>query len=143
MENTYRLELTRDQWEKLLASTYLAGWITTAHLEDEEGPFDDLEQTVLKQSVNHGFSSLCQYSPDNGLFYHTEEAADQYDQIVEDYDDHTFWEELATRLAERDATLLKVRDHEKPEKVMQLAEKYDLEFEKNGLNNLVIKKKLK
>lgn len=141
MEKTYRLDLSRDQWEKLLASTYLAGWMTTAHLdEDSEGPFEELEQAVLKQSVDYGFDSQCQYSAAEGLYYYTEEAADQYDQVIEDYDDLTFWEELSTRMAERDVTFMKLRDHEKAEKVMQLAGKYDLEFEKNGLKNLVMNK---
>jgi uncharacterized protein YeaC (DUF1315 family) len=142
MEKTYQLELTPDQWEKLVAATYLSGWMTTAHLEeDQTGPFDDLEQVILNQTAHYQMDHLCIKNPGSEVFDYTAEAAEKFDEMVDEYDDLTFWEELSTRLAERDVAGLKMSDEEKADKVMQLADRYDTEFEKNGLKNLMVKRK--
>lgn len=142
MEKTYQLELTRDQWEKLVAATYLSGWMTTAHLEEDQvGPLDDLEQVILSQTAHYQMDHLCIKNPVSEVFDYTAEAADKFDEMVDEYDDLTFWEELSTRLAERDVTGLKISDQEKADKVMHLADRYDAEFEKWGLKNLFLKKK--
>lgn len=142
MEETFTLELTATQWKKLVAATYITGWITTAHLDDddEEGVFNDLEQIVLQQTVRHGFTDLGGIDESTGRYGYTGQASEEFDQFVEEYDDLTFWEELATRLAERDVTLMRLSPDEKTDKIMQIAEKYDTEFEKWGLKNLFLKK---
>lgn len=141
MEETFTLELTASQWKKLVAATYITGWITTAHLEDdEEGAFNDLEQNILQQTVRQGFTELGGIDESTGRYGFTGQASEEFDQIIEEYDDLTFWEELATRLAERDVTLMRVSPGEKTDKIMQIAEKYDTEFEKSGLKNLFLKK---
>ena len=141
MEETFSLELTASQWKKLVAATYITGWITTAHLEDDdEGPFNDLEQSILQQTVRHGFTDLAGVDESTSRYGFTGLASEEFDQFVDEYDDLAFWEELATRLAERDVTLMRLSPDEKADKIMQIAEKYDTEFERSGLKNLFLKK---
>lgn len=135
------LNLSADQCEKLIASVYIAGWITTAHLDDESGPFNDLEQVVLEQASRQGLTEQIVLNEVTGTYCFTEKASEEFDKILEEYDDITFWEELSTRLAERDASLLKLSGDEKAEKILFLADKYDIELEKNGLKNVFIKHK--
>ncbi|HAQ65223.1 MAG TPA: hypothetical protein DCR43_05145 [Bacteroidales bacterium] len=142
MKKIISIELSDDQCEKLIASIYMAGWITTAHLEDDEsGPFNDLEQTILEQFTRQGLTEHTVLNEATGGYSFTEKASEEFDKILEEYDDVTFWEELSTRLAERDVNLMKLSGSEKAEKIMLLADKYDLELEKNGLKNVFIKNK--
>ena len=124
MEETFSLELTASQWKKLVAATYITGWITTAHLEDDdEGPFNDLEQSILQQTVRHGFTDLAGVDESTSRYGFTGLASEEFDQFVDEYDDLAFWEELATRLAERDVTLMRLSTDDKAEKIMPIAEK--------------------
>lgn len=136
------LKLSDDQCEKLIASIYMAGWITTSHLDDDEtGPFNDLEQVVLEQAAAQGLTEYTVQNEVTGTFGYTEKASEAFDKILEEYDDVTFWEELSTRLAERDASLMRLKGDEKAEKIIHLADKYDIELERNGLKNMFIKHK--
>ena len=66
------------------------------------------------------------------------------EQKISDYDDHTFWEELTERLAERDLakrTGQRVEDIDRDEDLLELKpleDRYRHEFEEHGLDRLQI-----
>jgi hypothetical protein len=67
-------------------------------------------------------------------------------QYIDEYDNDTFWDELTERLVERDVfrelgagKLRKMTFEERWEAEEPLREKYGIEFEKNGIDNVEIR----
>jgi hypothetical protein len=69
------------------------------------------------------------------------------DPYVQDYDEYTFWDELAWRLADRDfeekydpAQTIVMTGEEIIVQKDSMVEKYYQEFDLHGLDNLILKK---
>lgn len=105
-----KIDLTKKQFRKLLDLVYLGNWIINATRDPDDviKEYDDLEGEIFSYAEEAGLGSLVDPKAadekgvhPNGQF---EEQASEY---IEQYDDETFWEEMATRFAERDF----IRDH--------------------------------
>ncbi len=68
-------------------------------------------------------------------------------ELIDEYDNNSFWEELPRRLAERDlfneiGKVTKLTDVQRT-KLYEIEERYSNEFQKNGLKNVTLLKVLK
>ncbi|MCC6275300.1 MAG: hypothetical protein IT569_05555 [Leptospiraceae bacterium] len=150
------IELSDEQYRKLIEIVYLGRFLCDmVKIDEEEGEnefldYEELEQYLLSfsEDANLGedyvqFDEVSgEYIP-TGLF----EEESGLTQIIEDYDDAIFWEELTYKLSRRDFTIQygeknvqEMSLEEKIEKEQPFFERYSEEFFKHGIRNLQILK---
>jgi hypothetical protein len=145
------IEISKKEYRTLLDVLHIADWVLHAHkteegLETEE--FRLLEQKFLSLAEDMGFGHFVEYDPDMKKYFPTgeyEETSSVMEAIV-DYDNESFWEELTERLATRDLIQQEGKDkvvalefEERMIKMETFQGRYEEEFERQGLNRLVIK----
>ncbi|EKJ85165.1 hypothetical protein [Leptospira meyeri] len=139
------LELNPQETKHLLNALAVFEWVSNSPHEETDPSVDEFIQSILKKL------SATKESPivsENGLYTISEEYFQEvFESYIEPYNDDIFWTDLSTELAQRDLELkVSAKDLEalSPEdyetKVAKEAEKYDTEFEKNGVDNLFLKK---
>jgi hypothetical protein len=148
---TMKIEITKKEYRTLLDILHIADWVLHAY-KTEEGPeteeFRNLEQKFLALAKEMGFEHFVEYDAEMKKYFPTheyEETSSVMDVIV-DYDNECFWDELTERLASRDLIQQEGRDkfmamdfEERLIKTEVLREKYSKEFEQQGVNRVVIK----
>lgn len=140
------MDLNKKHYEVLLKMSYLANRIVSDSdiiSEAEMQEFEKMQDFLCKNAKKNWFKDLLDQS--------SEDVSQKIDKncqdLIEEYNDFNFWEELKTRLSERDFD----KDHkkngskpinvkEKIQKTMDFEEIWDEEFEKFGINRLWIVK---
>jgi hypothetical protein len=149
-----KIEFTKAEYRDLLDMVYIAEWIMKAHkIEDDPRTkcYEELGQKIMSDAEKMGFGHLIEYAPEYDKYFPTRifEDASSAHGFIDEYDNDSFWEELVNRLAERDlirqegglSNVLRLSIEERLEKQFQLEGKYAVEFEENGLENIVIGRK--
>ena len=138
-----KIELTDKQLQDLLQLMYMGEWVLQAYEPaPNAGDIETLKQLVYESAYRQGNDDI-EFDKSSGGFGPCEEFEEDCDKTIEAYDDHTFWEELILRMANRDiekqgADKLSTREFEKRQE--ELIKKYEKEFAENGINNLNINK---
>lgn len=142
------IEMNERQYRALLKMVWLGNWAINAHREPDETQteYNDLEQHLMAQAHSFGQEELVQFIQDDHRFYTASGFEEELLAVVDEYDDHTFWSQLESRLTERDLmneygedALETMPDDEIQERERPVLEKYMDEFDKNGIQNLVIR----
>jgi hypothetical protein len=137
------LSLSVEQFRKLIELAYLGEWILNAHHIDDHQDEDatQLFQQLLLSVDVEGVET----DAETGRKYLIADWDTMLqEQKISDYDDHTFWEELTERLAERDLakrTGQRVEDIDRDDDLLELKpieDRYRHEFEEHGLDRLQI-----
>ncbi|MEI6123160.1 MAG: hypothetical protein WCQ95_05965 [Bacteroidota bacterium] len=137
------LELSQDQYKELLKLIYIGDWVVD---EPENIVLNDLVQHIFSKSKDAGLEKMVEFDNELELFMPSMDFDEEVIDIVDDYEEECFWDHLIYRLADRDihAKLGEKADsmtmEEKIDMLDPVTEKYVKEFEKNGLDNVVIKK---
>ena len=144
-----KIDLTRKEYRDLLDILYVANWVFSAHRVEKDlriERFNQLEQKFLTLSKQMKFENLVEYDADLDAYFPTREYEETSaaHTFIDEYDNDTFWDELASRLAERDLLkqmggpekMVNLPKEEMLEKLFQLEEFYGDEFTRNGLENL-------
>lgn len=146
-----QIDFTKAEYRDLLDMVYISEWIMNAH-KTENDPrtkrYGKLEQKILSYAEKMGFGHMVEYAPEYEKYFPTRmfEDAGSAHGFIDEYDNDSFWEELINRLAERDlirredglSNVLRLPVEERLEKQFKLEEKYAIEFEENGLENIRI-----
>jgi hypothetical protein len=156
--NEIQINLSREELRRLLHLIYIATWVIGAHKTEEDpraAPYDELEQQLYALAARHGFAGETG-DPAEDLIDYAEEYKKYFPTIyfdegearvfLDEYDDDTFWEELAYRLAERDAAqeaggferYAELSPIERIERTSHFESLYAGEFYENGLANVRI-----
>lgn len=145
-----KINFTKKQYEDLVKLVYLGTWMVNAHRTDDRvEKYEELEQYILSFYKDFGMENFILFDEELKRFFPTKEFEEETDveQYKDEYNNDIFWEELIDRLARRDfiraygeENLLKMTWEERFEKEQPFIDKYDEEFEKNGIENLDIKK---
>ena len=149
------IELSNKQYFALLKAVYLGNWMANAY---RDGSTDDPRIQEYEKIENYIFSLAPQFElpkymdhddTDKNRYYptgHFEETTDVH-KLHEDYDENTFWDELANRLGERDFfekhtrdEINKMGEEEWFDKLHNCIDAYNEEFEKFGLERVAIKR---
>lgn len=145
-----KIHLTRKEYEALLDAIYMAGWVIRAHAEDDDpaaGKYQELEQKMYALAEEFGLSGAVDKNIESDAYFMNKEYLDKHQAVdlLERFENATFWEELLERLARRDfirkygeETILNMPLEERFEKEMEILQQYDKEFGDNGLENLQI-----
>ncbi len=141
-----KINITKKQYRELLEMSYAARWMVEAFAIDSSERFLESEQFLLSMAKDFGLKELVE--EDGEQFYHSAEFLDQtkIQELIENYNNTLFWDELAVRLGQRDtlkklsperAALLTPEDLE--ESSAAAIERYATEFEEHQLSNIVLK----
>lgn len=138
-----KLELSPDEFRKLIELAYLGEWMINAQ-HDPEFQDEAADAIVQRLLAAHKLPDVDRDEETGDYFMQSEWTDRLYDDHILDYDDHIFWDELTERLAMRD--LARERgtesDHIDREEDLHLLrpieERYRQEFEEHGLDQLDI-----
>ena len=144
-----QIEFTKKQFKEMLLASMFYSWIRGG-LADRDGEdfekFSELQNYLLEIAEKENMKDLFERF-DGHLITHDKLDKEQL-EIIEDYNDDTFWHELTVALGKRDF-FRTVTEEEKeelkknnwlPERIHEIYGKYDNEFEKHGIDRLEIKK---
>jgi hypothetical protein len=146
-----KINFTKEQYEVLLKTVYMgAGMVHSVEEEGaEENEFDALEQYLLSFAKEFGLERYADFDEEEKR-YHPSGELEEDESVVEclhRYDDYTFWDKLVYNLAERDmikkhgkSAVAKMSEEECLTKGQTFVQRYEKEFEKNGIGNLTIGK---
>ena len=146
-----KINFTKTEYRRLLDIIYLGQWMIDAHdtesSQANEG-YEMLVQKIYSYAKEMGCEELIDASKTPAGYYPTRvyEDESQAHPFIDKYNAENFWEELITRLAERDTHI----DAEAANKDLSTAEefwelsmphelRYAEEFEKHGLSRLEIR----
>jgi hypothetical protein len=145
-----KIEISKGEYKVLLQILEMADWVLTAHKTKEDvrhKPYRRLEQKIFALAEVMGYGSYIEYSKTLQEYLPTRKYEDTCSamRFIEEFENDSFWDELIDRLAERDAIrevgepgfkALKIAD-----RIMKVEEhkaKYFDEFEKHGLDRIII-----
>ncbi|SDJ89798.1 hypothetical protein [Sediminibacillus albus] len=140
-----KLELSQGEYQKLIEMAYLGNWLVNAHRNEEIKEYSDLEKKIFSNYKEAGMEDEVNHYPDLDDMYEFENSYEEkLHTYIKDYEDYNFWEELTYRLANRDllrelGPVGKLQNKD-IERRLELAEKYEDEFVKNGLKNVKVGK---
>ena len=141
------MQITKEQLDKILRMAYLGMWMLDAPaIENAFTDFDECFSHLLSEAKKEGLDECVQYDEKEKRYLPSSEFEEQNHKFILEYDNNIFWEELATRLAERDMVNMygkekvEAMDLEKRlDEEAAFSKKYYDEFEKTGINNIDIK----
>lgn len=143
-----KVNFTKKEYQVLLTALYISDYIMHGY-ETERDPetqkYRDLEQKMLSFAKDFGMDECVVWDARVGEYFHSQEFEDEAMEFVERYEEDSFWDELVDRLAKRDflkkygeEAILKMSLEERFEKLGEIEDRYDKEFEENSLENLRI-----
>ncbi|MGB4703529.1 MAG: hypothetical protein WBI18_00425 [Candidatus Saccharicenans sp.] len=142
------LELTREQYEKLLELVYLGNWMVNAYRTDDYlEEYSELVSYIFSRAEEAGLPGKAVKDEMENKYLPSYEFEESLQDFISEYDGFCFWEELLNRLAERDALkefgstpLDKIDLEEFLNKKSFYLRRYEQELEENGLQNFQIVK---
>jgi len=160
------ITLTRKEFPRLIELAYIGDWVATSTDSDNDDPaptpsekrYGELMNKLyrLAATAEDGCPQYAEQDADDPeTFFPTMrlEADSPASRAIDKFTNHTFWDELITRLSDRDFMRETSRDPATPpasaltpeelheqthRRIQQLEEKYRDEFVRNDLENLII-----
>lgn len=141
------IELTKKQFIALLKVVYLGNWMANANrAKNMKKEHEGIEDYIFSLAPKFGLEKYMDHEASDGeRYYPTGEFEENTDVHVlhDEYDEETFWDEMAERLGERDFferySLKEQKKMTKDERFTKLYECIDLyydEFEKSGIKRI-------
>lgn len=142
-----KIGLTKEQFEALLKLVYLGNWLANANrVDDKKKEYEEIEDYIFSFAKQFGFDEYVDdEEAEKGKFYPTRKFEEEIDiqELIDEYDEETFWDELIDRLGERDFyqyysqdEIQKMTQEERFGKICEFEEKWGEEFEKYGIERL-------
>ena len=146
-----QIELSKAQYHTLLGVLEIADWVLFAHCSGEPSDrkeYRDFEQKIFGYAEAFGFGNLIVYDQKHKEYFPTLEHDENSPvrPFIDEFEDHTFWQELVDRLAARD--MLRELGEEKVQAMaagerfmarQDYEAKYSQEFEEHGIDRFAIK----
>jgi len=148
-----KINITKKHYWNLIRALYMADWMANAICEadmKEDEEIKDVRNYFFSFAKEMGYEEYVEYDKELGKHYATFELDDEPSirKLIERYDNHAFWDEIAERLGERDFfqkytkdEIKKMSDDERFTKRIKCAIAWEEEFEKYGVERLGIIKK--
>ncbi|MBU2592256.1 hypothetical protein KKD61_02250 [Patescibacteria group bacterium] len=148
------VEFTKKQFLSLMKAVYLGNWMANAwRIKGRVKDYERIEDYIFSLAPRFGLDRCMDHEESDGDRYYPtsyfEEETD-VDRRHEEYDEDTFWDELAERLGERDFfekySIEEIKKMPREERFTKHCECVDLvnkEIEKRGLKRMRITKSVK
>jgi len=137
-----KIEFDTSMFRQLIQLVYLGRWMASSHQEDPDKSMKEIEQHVYSHAKKFNIDDLIDYDTVHNKYLPSEQFEEEMTPVIQEYDDFTFWDELAWQMAERDfakkfdhAQILCMTSDEIFREKNILADKYYDEFSTNGLDN--------
>ena len=144
-----RLELTKEQFRELLKAVIIGVQIREAVAEGRDAPgwqkIRDIERYLLSLAGDFDSADMAEYFLNGWIA--SDEASEELDEELEEYDNQEFWDRLYTTLGQRDFYRTITEEERKfiadnnglfPERMHVLYKKYARELERHGIDRLEI-----
>jgi hypothetical protein len=145
--NKKKIEFTYEQFLQLLRLVYLGKWMASSHLDDPDKSMEDFEQYIYSHAKDYEADKFVDFDTTYKTYFPSAMLEDEMAHIIQDYDDFTFWDELAWQLAERDFTkkfdkaqVLCMTNEEIFREKNTMADQYFDEFAENGIEHFIVNK---
>jgi len=150
-EKPINISLTKSQYKDLLFLEYLGNYIVNSdngYIPPNMNRYDMLESYLLGHAKKFGLERYADYDKEDDMYYASEEMTDEIAvfDYLDDYEDKNFWGELVNILAVRDFNqkyskkeINKMGAQEYDKKMQKFQNKYDDEFNNNGIDRLFIR----
>ncbi len=146
-----KVDITKEEYLDVLDLLHIAGWVLVAHKTGDDprtGKYDRIMQKFYALAAEAGAGNLIEYDRRTGKYYPTREfeESSRVMDFVDEFVDHSFWDELIIRFAERDAARqaggyeqLNLMSREDQRALEDPAEdQYAEEFDEHGIDRLEI-----
>ncbi len=144
-----KINFTKKQYKLLIEMLFAGNWLINSHrLWDERlDNYEQLVQHFLSFYKEFNMGDYVEYDHKSNCYFHTRKFEEEFfsKKYIDDYDEDAFWGELVSRLALRDMVrdygleqINKMDDFARLEIKFEYEEKYNREFEENGLEKLII-----
>lgn len=142
------IDLSREEYELLVEMIYTADYVYCAYLSERDQSREKyhlLQQKIMSYANQFKKGNLVEWDEESKQFMPSKDFVEKAPsvQFIEDFEINTFWEQLIDRLAIRDLfnhygedVVSQMDEKEFFLKRSQFREKYEEEFEKNGLQNI-------
>lgn len=139
------INLTKKQYKLLIDLVYAGNWIvnSTKNAKELNKEYEDMVQYIYSFYKDFGLENVVEYDSKYERYFETRDYDEsEISDYIEEYDDYTFWQNLESMLAKRDAVKEsggKVTENNYEDilkRTFELEEKYENEFVENGLENV-------
>jgi hypothetical protein len=146
-----KIDITKEEYVDLLDLFHIANWVLVAHKTTVDPQAEKLE-TILQKfyaiAGEMGLGDLVEYDPARRKYLPTKklEETSRATEFIDEFVDHSFWDELIVRFAERDAArqaggydkLDQLGHEERHAFVDPFEDRYAEEFNERGIERLEI-----
>lgn len=131
--------------EMVSLATELASATAPALGDSGYEQFEEVEHKVLESAKNHGLGEIIEFDHERDKFRVTEgyQEGAFFNQCMEEFRDSSFWEELMSRLAERDlvkkigkGAYAALSEEEQRKRLEPLERRYFERFSRRGVDQL-------
>jgi hypothetical protein len=142
-----KINFTKKEYQLLVTMIETADWVMNAHHAHGRKDAEDyrvLRNKILSFADEMGMKGC--YEKEGDTYYETAEYQENSKQteFIEEYDEDSFWEQLVTKLVDRDYAQQygdkEVNFETKALRLSEIEEKYADEINEFGLLNFVVKK---
>jgi hypothetical protein len=142
MDKLSSIELTSEQYKVLLKLVALGGWMGQGGVMGSDDAIEDIQQLVLSYSKDFGMQDKVTYDKEIESFSPVDELNEEFANVIKEYEEENFWDQLIFRLSNRDA----LRDMEEEglseedayARFEEYVEAYEDEFQEHDMDNVGI-----
>ena len=142
-----KIEFNQEELKALLDMAHISDWVLMAYetgdkVSTEKTMHQMVIQKILAAAFKAGESNKVEYSEEDDQYFISEEYVQNgsAQKFINDYENETFWDELADRLAKTELAKEGIPENLEDyiNKVFEKTEKFENEFEQHGLERLKI-----
>ena len=146
-----QIDFSKEEYRTFLGILEIADWILFAHRTDEPKDrkhYQDFEQKIFAHAEAFGAGDMIVFDEKSKQYFPTREHDENSPArpFIEEFENDCFWSELAERLASRDMLreigekkIFRMTSKERFMTHQDFEQKYQEEFEKHGIDRLLIR----
>jgi len=150
-----QIELSKEQYRNLLEMSHIANSVLgilgdvlpeETNFKKKSDEMTELEDYFISYAKDFGCEDMTEEFHEKTLL--KEDVYEKIQEIMDEYDDYIFWNELEVRMGKRDFERTITEEDKKyikenkgwlPERIHEIYDKYAEEFENHGIDCLEIK----
>jgi hypothetical protein len=143
-----KIDFTEKEYRSMLEAMQIADWVLHAHEIEprtDTKNFAALFEKLLAFANDMGCEDLVELEEDDNKYYPAIELESAVEEFIEEFESNTLWEELVSRLSERDvlrkAKMTELMDIETKERISlfsEAEEKWTEEISTFGLDRICV-----
>ncbi len=133
------------EYRRVLMLTFLGEWMLNAIRKDPDPDFEDTASKIYSFAHGTALEELVSFNSERDQWVASESLEKEAHAFIDQYDDKTFWEELTSRVTERDLLAFHgervfrgMRAEQQAREISRVAKAYTKEFEDHGIDRLQV-----